>query len=173
MCSWSCPYPTRAIADIVELSSARVFLVQVGGAGNGRTKVWEVIFSTRGTSDRNSKHQKGFGNISASSIDGSLEEASNDNQDLSVQSVAKSAPASSLNSFCEILENNFSGSYTISVTEIYSVNPENFEISCCNLSCHSARSMKGFLTENLNLSLYLGSTNGAILKFTFTNNLLI
>lgn len=177
MCSWSCLYPTRSIADIVELSPARAFVVQVGGAGNGRTKIWEVIFTKLDTSARNSNHKKVFDDMSSTNNinDKLLDDEGKDNQDVSAHSVAersnKFAPASSLNSFCEILESNFSGSHEILLKEIYSVNPENFEISCCNLSCHSARNIKGFLTERFNLSLYLGSINGAILKFTFANYL--
>lgn len=145
-------------------------MVQVGGAGNGRTKIWEVNFTKLATSARNSNHKKVLDDdmSSTNNINELLDEG-NENQDISTYSAAersnKTAP------FCEILDSNFSGSHKISLKEIYSVNPENFEISCCNLSCHSARNIKGFLTEHFNLSLYLGSINGPILKFTFTNNL--
>lgn len=171
LCSWSCLYPTRSIADIVELSTSRAFIVQVGGTGNGRTKIWEIDF-TAIAHHKSAKHSKH--DLDLKSDSSSVHTKGDESLDSAHPSLhshgtvhAKSVP-SALNSFCEVHDLNFFGSHHISVKEIFSVNPEKFEISCCSLTCHSARSIKGYLTESIRFSLYLGSNHGNILKFTFT-----
>lgn len=181
-------YPCRTVSDIVELNPSFAYIVQVGGSGNGKTKIWEVAYSSLQTQKKLSysptdstsrfsfegKEDDSYGSESkfnfSSSRNNSLHSKSNMVDTTSTGSMKSKfhRTSSVLNSLYSVLYGKFAGKFNISVKEIYSVNPDMQEISCCNLTCQASRNYRGIVSTNTTFSLYLGSATGAILKFVFS-----
>jgi len=161
----------------------------VGGSGNGKTKIWEIAYSAI------QKQQKLMKNSSRDSLsyysyEGKDDDDSCDNESKYNESTTSSIHTknlgvdtqsstsgsmkskyhrtnSVLNSLYSILYRKFAGKFNIMIKEIYSVNPDMQEISCCNLTCQASRNYRGIVSTNTTFSLYLGSATGSILKFVF------
>lgn len=157
----------------MEVSLTHAYIVQVGGAGNGQTKVWEVAFFP--------VNEYFSGKFSKSSKTWDSKDIYDSESSSKLSSIGEAARVvSSFNDDGAAMTSERGNSSTVyvgsipqvftdevSAVEIFSVYPDKFEVTCCYLSYHDKRYGRGSMLPSNEFALYLGSSHGTILRYSF------
>jgi WD40 repeat protein len=187
LCTWFCTTPFRCFSDCFEYNASRLFIVQIGGVGNGRTRVWEVFLQQRTVK---SSHRKGRAAFHADSLllhtsslatgDTSAAAATtlsdavaaatflggdHDASNSSGRGISRAELSKIDQLFMQIEETKNPDLY-IGITEMASVTHDSgLEITSCALSFADAAVIEDFRKC---FTLYIGTANGIILLYKFS-----